>query len=145
MVLCWRWSLAEGKIGKISVQLEIKMYFRDKSLASRPVSFAVESRYLIGTFIANNRSGLKIKVAPYLRSNEQSFVCLKNGQNLAFQWHKPSFIPSPRGLLIYDIIASPQMPHAQTLCEQSGTKPNLVAKILATKFGFVPDWWTCWT
>ena len=25
--------------------------------------------------------------------------------------------------------------------EQSGTKPNLVAKILATKFGFVPDWW----
>ena len=23
--------------------------------------------------------------------------------------------------------------------EQSGTKPNLVAKILATKFGFVPD------
>ena len=22
----------------------------------------------------------------------------------------------------------------------SGTKPNLVAKILATKFGFVPDW-----
>ena len=23
---------------------------------------------------------------------------------------------------------------------QSGTKPNLVAKILATKFGFVPDW-----
>ena len=25
---------------------------------------------------------------------------------------------------------------------QSGTKPNLVAKILATKFGFVPDcWW----
>ena len=23
--------------------------------------------------------------------------------------------------------------------DQSGTKPNLVAKILATKFGFVPD------
>ena len=23
--------------------------------------------------------------------------------------------------------------------QQSGTKPNLVAKILATKFGFVPD------
>ena len=25
------------------------------------------------------------------------------------------------------------------LTQQSGTKPNLVAKILATKFGFVPD------
>ena len=25
--------------------------------------------------------------------------------------------------------------------EQSGTKPNLVAKILASKFGFVPDCW----
>ena len=25
--------------------------------------------------------------------------------------------------------------------DQSGTKPNLVAKILATKFGFVTDWW----
>ena len=24
--------------------------------------------------------------------------------------------------------------------QQSGNKPNLVAKILATKFGFVPDW-----
>ena len=24
---------------------------------------------------------------------------------------------------------------------QSGTKPNLVANILATKFGFVPDWY----
>ena len=29
------------------------------------------------------------------------------------------------------------------LSEQSGTKPNLVAKILATNFGFVPDCWTC--
>ena len=25
--------------------------------------------------------------------------------------------------------------------DQSDTKPNLVAKILATKFGFVPEWW----
>ena len=26
--------------------------------------------------------------------------------------------------------------------QQSGTKPNFVAKILATKFGFEPDWST---
>ena len=25
--------------------------------------------------------------------------------------------------------------------DQSGTKPKLAAKILATNFGFVPDWW----
>ena len=25
--------------------------------------------------------------------------------------------------------------------EQSGTKPKLVAEIVATNFGFVPDWW----
>ena len=28
----------------------------------------------------------------------------------------------------------------QFCTKQSGTKPNLVAKFLATKFGFVPDW-----
>ena len=30
--------------------------------------------------------------------------------------------------------------YQHVLYYQSGTKPNLVAKILATKFGFVPDW-----
>ena len=30
---------------------------------------------------------------------------------------------------------------ASSVLEQSGTKPNLVAKIMVTKFGFVPDCW----